>query len=1226
MHHFGKLTLLVFLAGLLLAGTTMGQGHGTISGTVTDPSGGRIPGVTVTATDMETGAVATSLSSDEGLFRFVRLRPGVYVVEAELTGFKRLSRPNVKVDVAGHVTLDLRLEVGEISETVSVSSEIPQLRTEDAQTGEVINLTMLRNLPQLDRNPLTLLRLSGLVSGGGVAGSGDYADLRISGGRTTVVDYNVDGTNINTGRAHNVPAAATPTMESVSEFKVITGGMAAEYGRSSGGIVEVVTKTGTNEFHGELFEYFRNELLNANTWFQNATGGQRLVYKQNIFGGAVGGPVWIPKVYNGRNKTFWFFNYQGTRYREAAANRVASVPTEAERNGDMSATLFNGVQPEMWNPFGTITGSGEDRWKTELLGGDGLRVPANMIHPMSKAILKHIPMPNQPSTPGFSQRNNYISQQSTSSNADYWALRVDHNFTDRHRLTGRLTRDKWNRLASQWLGPLNPPIGQAREGSFVANLSYDFTVSPTLLFNARVGGMHDPNDGGPQWTGYDTNEFPYDPEVKKWVSSDRLPFSTIIESNGGWGGTRLVNVDQPHSGVTANNNFNAVASVSKIWNKHTVKTGLEHRRYYDNFLETGLGWLSFNGTATMREAFGGGWLEPNQDKLRANAWGDFLLGMPNFTQQSGPWTLALNFNYWAAYVQDDWKMTPNLTLNLGLRWDTETPVTERNEKLVAWDPDAPSFFAIPSDWNWAGALRAAGLTDSEIAMFPEPEWSKNRRYPNGSQAVAGTSDYPDRALQKHQWKNFAPRLGMAYRVNDKTTLRASTNVMYFSSSGSYYSMWTVVVPGTSATGPWDELDPATGIRTHSWDRLFGTKDYSYYKHTMQEANFQVGGNMGGPTYTVNNTTPHEYVWNLTLQRQITPNLIAEATYLGNYSSTLPVRDRLNPFPKQYLKPELGPLLSKQVQNPVAGQIMSNPASFTSDTVPLGILLTSNPSRGYLLVNGVNEGKSMFNGVNLRVERRMSRGYAFLVNYTVSKALDNTGGPNMSAWGAGSFAKGTQVTDTFRDAYGYSPLDHTHRLVWYHDVELPIGKGRRFLSNPQDIGSRILDRIVGGWELAGNAIYTSGTPFSFGTSGGVSSQAQGAPGLAGFIYGQPDELSRPGFSKPEQVLRGPRDTIVQGEGRFDSSKFGLPELLTYGSMPPIYPWIRNPGRMNYDLSLMKNVYLSENTFLQMRLEAENAFNIRGLGNYNTTFGDRNFGYITSAGNSPRRMQLSARIIF
>ena len=328
--------------------------------------------------------------------------------------------------------------------------------------------------------------------------------------------------------------------------------------------------------------------------------------------------------------------------------------------------------------------------------------------------------------------------------------------------------------------------------ALTTNLTYDFTVSPTLLISARVGGAFSPSDGGPQWSsGFNPDEFPYDPSVKAWASQDRLPFSTIIGSNGGWGGTRIVNADHPHSDVTSYTNYNTSISLTKLWNKHTIKVGGEHRRYYDNFLESGLGWMAFNGFATLHNAFGGEWVETNPDMVAANGWGDFLLGYLNQTQQSAPWTMALGFKYWAGFVQDDWKVTPNLTLNLGLRWDTETPVTERRRKLlVAW---------IPTPFGVHHSVRL------ELEQRAQRRRTSLPRRSPFSPSRSGRRTASTRTKRDGRGRNarnipavpcsgipgiIAPRFGAAYRLNNKTTLRASGGMMYISATGGYYGMWT----------------------------------------------------------------------------------------------------------------------------------------------------------------------------------------------------------------------------------------------------------------------------------------------------------------------------------------------------------------------------------------------------------------------------------------------------
>jgi hypothetical protein len=1234
-----KQWMLFFALLVVLPCIVWGQGYGSISGVVSDPSGAVVPRATITATEVGTKTVATGISNSEGQYNILDLRPGLYAIAAEAPGFKKLLQPDVRLEVAGRITLDLHLQVGATSETVSVTAEAPLLRTEDAQTGEVIQSTMITNLPKLNRDPLELLQLSGNVQGTGLSTNGTSpissnpavgstdspGDLALAGGRTGSLDYAVDGQNINSGRGHEVMANAIPTMESVAEFKVITGGMSAEYGRSSGGIVEVVTRGGTNQLHGQGFEFFRNNLLNANSWLQNATGGQATIYHQNIYGGDIGGPVVLPKIYNGRNKTFWYFNYQGTKYRQAAVNMLGGVPTAAERSGNLTGLLYNGEGPMMYDPLGDYTGSGNNLTRTTLLGVNGQIVPASRIDPMTAALDALLPQPNRPATPGFSQLDNYEGQQSTSTNADTWNFRIDENLTDRHRLFFRFKRDDNTNANSEWMGVLNPPMLIAMHEGINTDLNYTFTASPTLILTARMGVDAVPSFSGPLVSSsFNASNFPYDPSVKGWTAPDRLDFSTILGSNGGWGGSRLNNTAWPHTDYAHYDSFDPSVSLTKVLHKHVLKMGVETRRYYDNFLESGLGWMSFDGFATI-PTVGGTYTQSDPNYVAANSMGDYLLGDLGYTQQAAPWTLALNTNYYAAYIQDDWKLSSKLTFNLGLRWDMETPVTERNDKLVAWDLNAPSYFTIPSNWTWNGALSAAGLTAAQIAQVQEPQWAVNGKYPNGAMLVAGTSQTPGSTVQDTHWNHFAPRLGAAYRLNDKTTLRSAFTVMYISQTGSYYSMWSDVVPSTSGAGASDATLPGTGIPLHTWENMFAPDELTYYKHTVPEANYQVGGNLSDVVFSTNTDMPREYQWNFTVQRQLNSSMLAEASYSGNHSSTLLAEDNLDPFPGQYLNPSLGNLLATQIQNPVSGQILPNSTAYTGPTVPLGALLSVNPSRGSLLVEGINAGRSMYNALNLRVERRMSKGLMFLVNYTYSKMLDDTGGPNMSFWGNGTGSKNWQPTDTFRNTYGYDPNDRTNRLSFYSDVQLPFGKGRSFLGNPQTTGEKVLDYVVGGWELAGFGLWESGTPIAFGTVGGVSSLGQGAPGLFGFINGTTSQISNSSLGSAS-LLRSPADGYTVCGGGFNCSEFGLPQLLTYGNMGSIYPWIRNPGYFNYDASLMKRFNFTEKTFLQLRVEAQNVFNVRGLGPYDTTFGDAHFGYITSAGNTPRIMQVSGKIVF
>jgi hypothetical protein len=474
---------------------------------------------------------------------------------------------------------------------------------------------MIQNLPQLNRNPLELLQLSGNVSGTGVAGG--ETDLRINGGRTSSVDYLVDGGSILSGRRHDVRESSIPRMEEVSEFKVITNGISAEYGRVSGGLVQIATRGGTNELHGQAFEYFWNELFNANSWFQNANAeyvpgqkAKRTAFHRNIFGGQVGGPVYLPKLYDGHNKTFFLFQYEGYRHSEAGVLNVTAVPSDAEREGDMTGTLFNGEGPLMWDPFSWATDSSGNLVKTALLGGDGKHVPKSYIDPVSALILEKTPHQNRTPTPGFSQMNSYAGAGGGKNTRNYWSVRLDENFTDRHRMMFRFTRNKRTDGSKQWFGDYSPGWNFKIKDAPLATLNYDWTIRPTLLFNAHASVTHEPNFNGAGWEpgDFDLTQWPIDDNMKQMVVTTRLPFRALVESSpgiGGWGGAyALNNLDAPHYNTLTYTTYNFSGAITKIYNQHTIKTGAEHRRFYDNFWESGLGWMYFGQSALTKSNTG----------------------------------------------------------------------------------------------------------------------------------------------------------------------------------------------------------------------------------------------------------------------------------------------------------------------------------------------------------------------------------------------------------------------------------------------------------------------------------------------------------------------------------------------------------------------------------------------------------------------------------------------
>ena len=1218
-----RLHLLAVVLGILaVAVLAYGQtGLGSIGGVVRDPSGAVIPAAKITVTNTATGIKTEVASNAEGYYQVLRLIPGPYSLEAEASGFKKLERPGIEVRVADRLTIDVNLEVGTATEAITVEAEVPLLRTQDAQTGEVITHKFIENLPQLNRDPLRLLVLSGNVQGDG-SRAGNGSDTRINGGRTSGIEYYVDGITAGSGGAHRV-TELTPAMDAVAEFKVITNGIAAEYGRISGGAVEMVTRSGTNDYHGQAFEYLKNDHLNANSWQQNYLGGKKTVFRNNDFGFTIGGPVWIPKIYNGKDRTFFFVNYEGVRFSQAGALQVASVPTEAERNGDLTGTMFDNIPAFIFDPNGPqIFRSDLNKWERTLpMGGDGKHVPASQIHPVSAALLSKLPMPNKAPTPGTSSQNNFVAPQSTKSSSDFLAARLDHNFTQNHRVFARFTAGSRDFGQTRWRGDLfTAPENHLKEGRF-GTVNYDWNVRPTLLFNARTGVMHNPYSAGNLLPAdFDNSFIPFEP-ITKGLLGDKGMVS-IVATFMGWTGF----ADPPSLQQAVNTTYHAGVSMTKLLNKHTVKFGYEHRRYYDNYGSGFDGNFWFQQNPVARYAEDNDW----NSLAFANSIGAYLVGINDWARVIGPHSEALNFNYHAAFVQDDFKVTPKLTVNVGVRWDMETPTTERNDKTYFWDWDAPPAFSINPGYDFASALGEAGLPTD----LPTPTWVDG--FQNGAIRIANTPEFPGRKGQKTNPHQFAPRIGVAYQINSKTVLRSHFGMMYLSSSGNPNALISAsanISTADKADAGWHASNDGLRHLISNWDTPFRPADVTKYVRDNQLANYQSTGSIGPGAWSRESNMPYELTWNLGIQRELPNRFLVEANYSANRGVKLLAPDLVSRFPKAFFRsddPDWVRAMKTMVASPTAGQTREDAVVGTKQA--LAFLYYPMPYYGPVNVFGTNMGSSRYHSLNLRVERRFSQGLAFLLNYSLSQQLDDVGGPEAGNGAITGFAYGSkdvQSVDSINSAWGLSAYDEKHRLITTYSYELPFGKGKRWLGSPQgDMGKTVLDYVVGGWEISGFTAWRSGRPVILVAGNTNVNNDTRVERTFGSYASSDHNLNHPSFSDNNQVLRSSNDPRPEGmTRRFDPSKVLDAKTFTYGTLPPILDNIRHPSFTQTDVSLMKKFRLwSEASFLQIRLEAENAFNQRGFGQYNTTIGTPDFGLITTAGNVERRMQVSARIVF
>ena len=748
----------LFVLILLSAAALLAQTHtATVSGEVKDTSGAVIPSATVTIQNSDTNAKNVVPTNGEGRFSVPNLIPGNYKVTVESPGMRRLERTGMALHVGDNISLDLVLQIGNQTQLVTVTGATPLLRTADAESGLVVDQKRIEELPEYDRNPLAFALLTPNVNNVSSEESGYSSDFRINGGRTAQSEYYVDGIPVSTGYEHNIPPGV-PGMEAVSEFKVITNGMSAEYGRLSGGAVTIVTRSGTNGLHGSAYEFFQNQDLNANDWFSNSNGRPKGAFHNNIYGFAVGGPIRIPKLYNGTNKTFFFLNYEGTKFNSGSNSVTAGVPTDNEKNGDFSQTL---------NFAGTANVTVSDPLTGVLDPATGIitrtpfqnnLIPGNRIDPLSKIYLGLYPEANKTSLAGSTHNQNWIGTQGSAQTLSLWTGRLDENWNSKN--TTHFSYIESNSGNNQTMLFAADPFSDTTSSGSTVTLEHDYTINPTTVLTLRAGLVRYITTSE-QLVGssLDSAGWNLQPYVLDLVGTTKGRIPQMIADND------YVTALGNGGGVSNDyeTDFTFVGSVQKVWGKQTIKVGLEHRRYYANIPTGGyeqqssgpeIDSVSPNGSSPLATGSGLAGME-----LGYLNWGDG-------TQLAGPASLQ---TYWGSYIQDDIKLTSKLTVNAGLRWDYEPPRTERFNRQIYWDKNYHWPVTPNPGWSWSDVTAAAAAAPgapASVASAPEPNWLVNG-YELGRVAMLGTPDYPGRSAQQDLWHHFAPRVGLAWQFSPR---------------------------------------------------------------------------------------------------------------------------------------------------------------------------------------------------------------------------------------------------------------------------------------------------------------------------------------------------------------------------------------------------------------------------------------------------------------------------
>ncbi|MBL8216083.1 MAG: TonB-dependent receptor, partial [Bryobacterales bacterium] len=1012
MSRYLRTLGLLLLSSLISTTAAFAQAtSGTITGSVTDPTGAAIPAVKVTVTETATGLVRTSTSDESGNFRFLLLPVGNYRIDAAAEGFKAFRREGVIIEADRSLGVPIRLEVGSLVDVVEVVGGTPLLEPNTSALGTVMDRQKVEDLPLNGRNPMGLANLVPTVRGigyfgGQVLSSWRMAAVSIGGGSPLHNDFMVDG--IGATKLSSAGAQIYPTVESTQEFKILTNAMSAEFGRTGGGIVSVITKSGTNNFHGNLFHYVRNDNFNANEFFSNRNGGKRPSLAWNQFGGSLGGPVI-------KNRLFFFTNYEGFTERRITQS-ITNSATLRQRAGDFSDTrVASGALITIYDPA-TTTAAGSGFTRAAFPGNI---IPASRISDISRKIMTYWPEPNLPGLPN-TQAQNLFLQGAGPIDRNTFTAKMDYNISSARRISGRYT---WDDL--DWRFPRVVGTAAEVDGRDVyiprhsASLNYTDSLRPTLLFEGKLGFARENENYVMPSDGFDITTLGFPASFARLGSQDRgARFPTVGISDM---------ATMANTSTSGNPSLSTLASgtMTKLTGRHTIKFGGEHRFYGINR------WGRSNSVGNF--SFGRGFTQgPNPLQASANAGygvATFMLGTPT----SGLATRSPNFtqglNHFAGFLQEDWRVSNNLTLNLGVRWEYEGPLTDRYNLLTNFDRTVASPLRVP------GMNLQGGLT------FP---------------GVGGRG----RGLTERVFNNWAPRIGYAYKFGQKMVFRGGYGLMYIPSSPfigpttTGFSLNTPMVssidggltPYHTLADPFPQglLDPlgvslgaATGLGQSVAGQLFNVR-----RGYAQQGNF---------------TVQYE-PWN---------NWLLEAAWVVNKGTRLQgAATQLNNLTDA--QRALGTTLAQSVPNPFFGLIDSGPLA--AATVTRQQLLLPYPQ-----FTGVNGGftynhNSIYHALAVKIEKRFSKGLSMLVAYTASKNIDD-GNASGQIRPGGNTIGGVQDWFNLRAERSKSAEDIPQRLVWTTLWNLPVATQATGLKRA----------IIGGWQLNPILTMESGPPVAMSAS-------------------------------------------------------------------------------------------------------------------------------------------------
>jgi len=1020
------LTAILTLLGC--AGAGLGQSiTGAIVGVVTDPSSAAVPGARLIAVEENTNLRSETTSDAQGNYAFPSLRPGTYRIEVEAPGFRKLVRSGIEVRVNDRLRLDLALALGPVTETVEVAGIAPLVESESGAIGTVIENRKIISLPLNTRNPFQLALLSpGVVPSPSFGDAfNTSANFMINGNRGNVSEMMIDGITNSVPAANPILVVAMfPSPDALEEFKVQTNSYAAEYGRSGGGLINMVIRSGTNQFRGVLYEFLRNSKMDANDFFANRAGAPIGPFKRNQFGFSLGGPI-LP------DKAFFFVNYEGLRQR--SRHQISgTVPTQQERQGDFSRSrqLVGGacVPVQIFDPFSTRPNPAGGFLRDPF---PGAVIPSSRIDRVGSRIASLFPAPTSAGA-ACTGINNFFSDKTQRVDTNQMDVKLDWAATPRSKYTAGLSWRTRKELPPNHYG--NIADTRNFKGDSIPSkglrLEYNRTHSPTLLMQGRFGITRLERTFPPNVPeGFSLTELGFPSSLEQQMQG---PIGFPVMTFAGYLGLGKDNQFLDQSGTS----YTWAGSVTKIAGRHAIKAGIEYRA---NQSSEAVG-IDTSGRYGFNRDFTQG-PDPNRPAAdRGNAIAGLLLGVVS-SGQAGYLPRVLTSNPYAGiYAQDDIKLTSRLTLNLGLRWEVEKGRSERFNQLSYFDFDAPLPIAqqvgIP---GLRGGLRFVGVEGNPRRQFDT------------------------------DWNNLAPRFGFAYKLREATTIRGGYGIFYLPYVGAA-SGWASGINGflafTTMVNSLDGLRP-TDLLSNPFPRGL-EKPTAPASGLLTNLGQDFGASGRDGAIDRGNRVSYSQQWNLNVQRELPGRILVEVAYVGNKGTKLPdgpLGHQINQLRPEQLT--LGSQLQQLVSNPFKPFVKSGPLA--QDRVTRGQLLRPYPQFLGVYNFRPTSGSSIYHAYQMRVEKRLSAGLTLLCSLTAGKLIEDT---SQTVGFLGPAPTHQDVYDR-RSSRSLAAQDVSRRLVLSYAYELPFGRGKAFGSQLP----RALDLLAGHWQLNGIVTFSTGVPLA-----------------------------------------------------------------------------------------------------------------------------------------------------